>query len=84
MASTGAIDADAMKFNGPAPEIINARLAMLGFLYAASNEVCTGNSPACMTLWQIAHAAQIPAGRRRKPASLYTNSFKTLRSFRHF
>ena len=28
-----------MKFNGPAPELINARLAMVGFLYAASNEV---------------------------------------------
>lgn len=30
--------ADAMKFNGPAPEIINGRLAMLGILAAAVNE----------------------------------------------
>ena len=30
--------ADAMKFNGPAPEIINGRLAMLGIIAAAVNE----------------------------------------------
>ena len=28
-----------MKFNGPAPEIINGRLAMLGIIAAAVNEV---------------------------------------------
>ena len=30
--------ADAMKFNGPGPEIINGRLAMIGILAAAVNE----------------------------------------------
>ena len=30
--------ADAMKFNGPAPEIINGRLAMIGIITAAFNE----------------------------------------------
>jgi len=34
--------ADALRFNGPAPELINSRLAMVGFLYAASNEAQTG------------------------------------------
>lgn len=34
--------ADALKFNGPAPEVINCRLAMVGFLYAASNEASSG------------------------------------------
>lgn len=34
--------ADALKFNGPAPELINCRLAMIGFLYAASNEASSG------------------------------------------
>ncbi|BDA48872.1 probable carotene biosynthesis-related protein CBR, chloroplastic [Coccomyxa sp. Obi] len=33
---------DALKFNGPAPEVINCRLAMVGFLYAASNEASSG------------------------------------------
>ena len=33
-----------MKFNGPAPEIINGRLAMVGFLAAAYNEITTGDT----------------------------------------
>ena len=33
-----ATDADAMKFNGPAPEIVNGRLAMLGIIAAALKE----------------------------------------------
>eukprot|EP00798_Chlamydomonas_sp_ICE-L_P024927 gene24927-10578_t len=33
---------DAMKFNGPAPELINGRLAMLGFVMAAYKENETG------------------------------------------
>ena len=32
------LPADAMKFNGPAPEIINGRLAMIGIITAAFNE----------------------------------------------
>ena len=32
------LHADALKFNGPAPEIINGRLAMLGIVAAAFNE----------------------------------------------
>lgn len=40
-----------MKFNGPAPEIINARLAMLGFLYAASNEACPVTPPLAQPTW---------------------------------
>mmetsp|Transcript_29325 Transcript_29325/g.82718 ORF Transcript_29325/g.82718 Transcript_29325/m.82718 type:complete len:206 (+) Transcript_29325:257-874(+) len=35
---------DAMKFSGPAPEIVNGRLAMVGFLAAAMNEVTTGDT----------------------------------------
>jgi hypothetical protein len=34
--------ADAMKFNGPAPELINGRLAMIGILAAAKQEIDTG------------------------------------------
>jgi hypothetical protein len=33
---------DAMKFNGPGPELINGRLAMIGILAAAKQEVDTG------------------------------------------
>ena len=33
-----------MKFNGPAPELINGRLAMIGFLAAASNELQSGST----------------------------------------
>lgn len=40
-----------MKFNGPAPELVNARLAMLGLLAAAHAEVETGQ-----TVWQQAAA----------------------------
>lgn len=35
---------DAMKFNGPAPELINGRLAMIGILAAAKAEVDTGTT----------------------------------------
>jgi hypothetical protein len=31
-------DADAMRWNGPAPEVINGRLAMVGFVLGAMNE----------------------------------------------
>jgi hypothetical protein len=34
--------ADAMKFNGPAPELVNGRLAMIGILAAARQEIDTG------------------------------------------
>eukprot|EP00877_Chromochloris_zofingiensis_P013543 jgi/Chrzof1/8442/Cz03g10240.t1_ELIP9[v5.2] len=33
-----------MRFNGPGPELINGRLAMLGFLLAARNEFQTGET----------------------------------------
>lgn len=33
---------DAMKFGGPAPELINGRLAMVGLLLAATQEAETG------------------------------------------
>lgn len=36
--------ADAMKFNGPAPHIINKRLAMLGFVWGAKLEFQTGQT----------------------------------------
>lgn len=36
--------ADVLKFNGPGPELINGRLAMLGFLAVAQGEVHTGNT----------------------------------------
>ena len=32
---------DAMRFNGPAPETINGRLAMIGFVTGAMNEFQT-------------------------------------------
>lgn len=35
---------DAMSFSGPAPEIINCRLAMLGFAAAVGSEIITGKS----------------------------------------
>lgn len=35
---------DAMKFNGPAPHIINKRLAMLGFVWGAKLEFQTGQT----------------------------------------
>lgn len=34
--------ADAMKFNGPAPEAVNGRLAMIGFVAGAITEFQTG------------------------------------------
>ena len=34
--------ADAMAFSGPAPEVINGRLAMLAFVAAAGAELSTG------------------------------------------
>ena len=36
--------ADAFKFNGPAPELINGRLSMVGFLAGAAREVQTGET----------------------------------------
>lgn len=47
--------ADAFKFNGPAPEIIQGRLAMVGFLAGAIREAQTGE-----TLLQ--QAAQLSPG----------------------
>lgn len=35
---------DAMAFSGPAPEIVNGRLAMLGFLAAVGAEVASGET----------------------------------------
>ncbi len=45
-----------MKFNGPAPEVINCRLAMIGFLYAASNEASSGK----LVLEQIQESPWFP------------------------
>ena len=36
--------ADAMRFNGPAPETINGRLAMVGFVTGALNEFQTART----------------------------------------
>lgn len=44
---------DALKFNGPAPELINGRLAMLGFVAGALEETHSG-----LTFAQ--QAAQLP------------------------
>lgn len=33
-----------MKFNGPAPEVLNGRLAMLGFFFGALEETKTGHT----------------------------------------
>ena len=47
-----------MRFNGPAPELINGRLAMLGFLMAAKGEIDTGltvlQQAQQASLWQYA------------------------------
>eukprot|EP00879_Flechtneria_rotunda_P026764 GHRR01028588.1.p2 GENE.GHRR01028588.1~~GHRR01028588.1.p2 ORF type:complete len:153 (+),score=54.81 GHRR01028588.1:789-1247(+) len=45
--------ADVMKFNGPGPELINGRLAMLGILAAARNETQTGFT----VVQQVQHAS---------------------------
>lgn len=37
--------ADVMAFSGPAPEIVNGRLAMLGFVAAVAAEFTSGESP---------------------------------------
>ncbi|GAX74356.1 hypothetical protein CEUSTIGMA_g1805.t1 [Chlamydomonas eustigma] len=42
---------DAMKFNGPAPELINGRLAMVGLLAAAQREMECGE----LALSQLQH-----------------------------
>lgn len=42
---------DAMKFAGPAPEIINGRLAMIGIVLAAAQEAETGQT----ALYQMTH-----------------------------
>ena len=49
--------ADALKFWGPAPEKINGRLAMLGFLLGALNEPKTG-----LPLMEQAKAAPVFVG----------------------
>eukprot|EP00882_Tetradesmus_deserticola_P027048 GHRQ01029888.1.p2 GENE.GHRQ01029888.1~~GHRQ01029888.1.p2 ORF type:complete len:121 (-),score=21.86 GHRQ01029888.1:444-806(-) len=36
--------ADVMKFNGPAPELVNGRLAMIGILAAAKQEIEAGST----------------------------------------
>jgi len=46
---------DAFKFNGPAPELIQGRLAMVGFLAGSSKEAETG-----MTLLQQATHLSVP------------------------
>lgn len=48
---SAALPADALKFNGPAPELINSRLAMVGLIEGACAEAETGN----MALYQLTH-----------------------------
>jgi hypothetical protein len=48
--AAGAISlADAMAFSGPAPELINSRLAMLGFVAALGSELASDES--VLTQW---------------------------------
>ncbi|CAG9461104.1 unnamed protein product [Pedinophyceae sp. YPF-701] len=47
----------AMSFNGPAPEIINARAAMIGFLAAIGSEAVAGQ-----TVAQTAHEHPVAVG----------------------
>jgi hypothetical protein len=49
------IHTDALKFNGPAPEIINGRLAMVGILLLAGGEAETGRT----ALDLLQHAAPL-------------------------
>eukprot|EP00873_Tetraselmis_striata_P007716 jgi/Tetstr1/427980/TSEL_018053.t1 len=42
--ATGVAPTDAMAFTGPAPEVINGRLAMLGFVAALGAELATGET----------------------------------------
>lgn len=68
-----------MKFNGPAPELINGRLAMIGILAAANNEIQTGQtvlqqaltaSPwvyVMLLVWIYASLVPITKGARHEP-----------------
>jgi hypothetical protein len=61
---------DSMKFGGPAPEIINGRLAMIGFVTAVYNEVTTGTTieqqvlsnpfPAAVLFVALTYATLVP------------------------
>lgn len=74
---------DALKFNGPAPEIINGRLAMLGILIVAQAEAETGEtalqllqhgtpwSYAAMALWVYASMVPILKGARHEAFGEY-------------
>lgn len=44
---------DALKFNGPAPELVNGRLAMIGMVAAAYQESQTGQS----LPWMVEHVS---------------------------
>lgn len=78
--------ADAMKFNGPAPELINGRLAMIGILAAAKNEIETGatvlqqaqQAPwwlyASLLLWIYASMVPILKGARHEAFGKLSNA----------
>lgn len=75
---------DAMKFSGPAPELINGRLAMIGILAAAKHEAETGAtvlqqalqaSPwlyAVLGLWVYASMVPIFKGVRHEAFGFFT------------
>ena len=54
---TAHLGVEAMKINGPAPHIINERLAMLGLLWGAWSEIRTGQ-----TIMQQVQAAPVLVG----------------------
>lgn len=56
----------AMKFNGPVPERVNGRLAMLAFLYIAQHEAETGQTGVSVLRLHLAGAKLSPCGGRRR------------------
>ncbi|KAI8466054.1 MAG: hypothetical protein J3K34DRAFT_485531 [Monoraphidium minutum] len=75
---------DALKFNGPAPEIINGRLAMIGMLLVARGEAQTGQTAlallqsaapwqyALVGLWVYASMVPVLKGARHEAFGMFT------------
>lgn len=73
-----------MKFNGPAPELVNGRLAMLGVLWVAPTEASTGETAlsqfihapwwtyAWLAVWVYATLAPLLKGAKMEPFGIFT------------
>jgi hypothetical protein len=72
--------ADALKFNGPVPELVNVRLAMVGFVNIVAHEVAYGEGVAvqagqldaptllALGMWVVATLAPVLKGVRNNEA----------------